>query len=236
MNLSVQGQVDSGTFGALSFPHQLITMHKDRKALRQQLRAQRNLLSLQQQKKASLQLCRRIAYQPVFLRSQHIALYLPNDGEIDPTPLLQTAWKLGKRCYLPVVEKKKGQMRFVRYQPNTPMQSNRFGILEPDIAQHGRIPPQALDLVLMPLVGFDEQGGRLGMGGGFYDRTFAYRLNSTAHSSHQKPCLLGLAHQCQQVASLATAEWDVPVNAIVTDHRLILGKEPRMTRNFLIAQ
>lgn len=92
------------------------------------------------------------------------------------------------------------------------MVCNRFGIPEPRRSQR-RLPPWLLQLVLMPLVGFDKRGGRLGMGGGFYDTTFAFK--------HQKmgarPTLIGLAHACQEVESLPLAHWDVPLNAIATD-------------------
>ena len=66
----------------------------------------------------------------------------------------------------------------------------------------------------MPLVGFDPEGGRLGMGGGFYDRSLAYR---NRHAYCRKPALLGLAHECQKVDRLALASWDVPLEATVTD-------------------
>ncbi|HBP2722431.1 TPA: 5-formyltetrahydrofolate cyclo-ligase, partial [Pseudomonas aeruginosa] len=91
---------------------------------------------------------------------------------------------------------------------------NRFRISEP-LADAGRQRKAwALDLVLLPLVGFDEQGGRLGMGGGFYDRSLAYLAR---RKNGHKPTLIGLAHECQKVDRLALASWDIPLAGTVTD-------------------
>lgn len=94
------------------------------------------------------------------------------------------------------------------------MMRNRFGIPEP--AQSRRQPPGMLDLVVVPLVGFDAACNRMGMGGGFYDRSFAYRLTRR----HAGPRLVGLAFDCQQVAELPVAPWDVPLDVIVTESRV----------------
>lgn len=151
-----------------------------------------------------------------------MALYLPNDGEIDVTPLLAWLRRRGARAYLPVLRPlSDNRLWFVHYHDATPMIANRFGIQEPQ-TRHGahrarRLPPWALDLVLLPLVGFDEQGNRMGMGGGFYDRSFAF---SRANSG-PRPRLIGVAHDCQRVERLPIASWDVPLDAIVSDARII---------------
>src|SRR5690606_6424039 len=164
---------------------------------RHQMRKRRLALSVERQRRAALDLARLIVRLPVFMRSRHIALYLPNDGEIDPHLIAERAWRMGKRCYLPVLHPlRAGQLVFVRYHPDTRLYPNRFGIPEPDIRHHPWLPAQYLDLVLMPLVAFDRLGGRLGMGGGFYDRSFAFKQQ--AWSSGRKPHLVGLAHSCQE--------------------------------------
>ncbi len=186
-----------------------------RQALRRQLRQTRRKLSPTQQRRAALDLYRQLAQHPIFRRARHIALYLPNDGEIDPRPLLQEAQRRGKATYLPVVNAwPPTRMVFQRIMPKQRLKPNRFGIAEPAFhpARQRRI--WTLDLVLMPLVGFDESGGRLGMGGGFYDRSLAYR--SRRKNCH-KPTLLGLAHECQKVDRLPLASWDVRLQATVTD-------------------
>ncbi|MYM63644.1 5-formyltetrahydrofolate cyclo-ligase [Pseudomaricurvus sp. HS19] len=191
-------------------------MDEKRTQLRQTLRSRRRALSAEQQQHASRRVCQHLLSMPLLHDSHHIALYLPNDGEIDPTPLLQELWHRGKFSYLPVLTP--GQrLKFVRYTPDTPMITNRYGIDEPhpDYDQH--LEPEQLQLVLMPLVGFDSNCGRLGMGGGFYDRTFAFRIAEPGRG----PALVGLAHECQRVEQLPLESWDVPLQAVVTDRELI---------------
>src|SRR5690606_28943578 len=192
----------------------------ERSALRRQLRQTRRSLSPQQQRLASQQLLQQLAQHPLYRRSRHIAFYLANDGEIDPALLLQHAQRLGKHCYLPVLnEWPANRMHFQRLVPNQRWTTNRFGIREPTLNHGLQTKPWRLDLILMPLVGFDENGNRLGMGGGFYDRTFAFRR----HRRHLTgPRLLGLAHHCQKVAQLPTASWDIPLDGIVSDQQIIL--------------
>lgn len=151
----------------------------------------------------------------MFRRARHIALYLPNDGEIDPRPLLREAQRRGKRTYLPVLSDwPRTKMVFQQVRRGEKLRPNRFGIPEPRIQRARQRNIWALDLILLPLVGFDDEGGRLGMGGGFYDRSLAYRARRTVW---QAPVLLGLAHECQKVERLAQASWDVPLQGTVTD-------------------
>ena len=197
----------------MSIPSEQPTRH----SLRRQLREARRALSRLEQRQASLGLYRQLAQHPSFRRARHIALYLANDGEIDPQPLLRAAQRRGKHTYLPVLASwPRTHMRMQRLLPGERLQRNRFGIAEPRPNRARQRPLWALDLLLLPLVGFDEQGGRLGMGGGFYDRSLAYRqLRKNWH----KPTLLGLAHECQKVDRLALASWDVRLGAVVTDRR-----------------
>ncbi|MCU1717977.1 5-formyltetrahydrofolate cyclo-ligase [Pseudomonas sp. 5P_3.1_Bac2] len=186
-----------------------------RAQLRRQLRAQRRALSPSAQRQAAQKLYRQLAQHPLFRRARHIALYLANDGEIDPHLLLRAAQKRGKATYLPLLNRwPRTHMAFQRIRPGERLQANRFGILEPRPNRAQQRPVWSLDLVLLPLVGFDRHGGRLGMGGGFYDRSLAYR---SRRKNWQKPTLLGLAHECQQVPHLAMASWDVPLQGTVTD-------------------
>jgi 5-formyltetrahydrofolate cyclo-ligase len=190
--------------------------------LRRSLRAKRRALTPLQQRRAALELYRQLAQHPLFRRSRHIALYLPNDGEIDPCWLLRAAQRRGKATYLPVLNAwPRTKMVFQRLLPNEPLRPNRFGIPEPRVQAARQRNVWALDLVLLPLVGFDEHGGRLGMGGGFYDRSLAYR---NRRSAWHKPVLLGLAHECQKVEKLAQASWDVPLTGTLTDKDWYLAK------------
>ncbi|EHY77767.1 5-formyltetrahydrofolate cyclo-ligase [Stutzerimonas stutzeri] len=186
-----------------------------RPALRRKLRQARRQLTPAQQRLAASRLYRQLAQHPVFRRARHIALYLPNDGEIDPGLLLRAAQRRGKATYLPVLNPwPRTRMVFQRIKPGERLRRNRFGIFEPVIRSARQRRVWALDLLLMPLVGFDGKGGRLGMGGGFYDRSLAYR--AMRKKSH-KPTLLGLAHECQRVDQLPLESWDVPIQGTVTD-------------------
>lgn len=155
-----------------------------RPALRRQLRQARRALTPLQQRLAAKALYRQLAQHPLFRRARHIALYLPADGEIDPRPLMKAAQRRGKATYLPVLSNwPRTHMAFQRVGIGERWTANRFGIDEPVRDRAQQRPAWALDLLLLPLVGFDAQGGRLGMGKGFYDRTLAYlgmRKNGTS--------------------------------------------------------
>ncbi|KAA0010648.1 5-formyltetrahydrofolate cyclo-ligase [Billgrantia pellis] len=197
------------------------TSRTSRRHLRQQLRRRRRALTPQEQDQAARALCRRLRRQPEVRRARRIALYLPNDGEIDPRPLIPWLTGRGARVYLPVLKPlSDNTLWFVHYHPGTPMRRNRFGIPEPE-TRHGahrarRLPAWALDLVLLPLVGFDDLGQRMGMGGGFYDRSLAF-----TRRGGPRPTLIGLAHECQRVERLPTEPWDVPLDAIASDAKIL---------------
>lgn len=188
-----------------------------RPQLRRMLRNARRALTPREQRQAAIGLYRQLAQHPLFRRARHISLYLPTDGEIDPRLLLRAAQRRGKATYLPVLSAwPRTKMVFQRVRPGDKLLPNRFRILEPRADAHRQRKVWALDLVLLPLVGFDNEGGRLGMGGGFYDRSLAYLAR---RKSWRKPTLLGLAHACQQVDRLAQASWDVPLAGTVTDNQ-----------------
>jgi 5-formyltetrahydrofolate cyclo-ligase len=182
----------------------------DKKLLRRQVRQRRRALSVFQQRRASERLTRHLLDRPEFVSANTVAVYLAADGEIDPKPLIKVAWRLGKRVYLPVL-RAGNYLRFAEYKPAARLRRNRLGIPEPAIKRFRD--PRRLDLVLMPLVAFDRRGGRLGMGGGFYDRTFAFLLAE----SKRRPALVGLAHAFQEAESLSMEAWDVPMVAVATD-------------------
>ena len=193
---------------------------KAKTTLRHELRARRRALNPTQQAQASAMLLRHLMQLPQFMRARYVALYIANDGEIDPAPIALQLWKMDKHCYLPVLRPGNSKaMWFVEYTPDAPLRKNRFGIPEPDFRQQHKLPATLLDVVLMPLVGFDRTGARLGMGGGFYDSTFAFKQKKQGN----KPYLIGLAHSCQEVDSLATDNWDIPLFGVATEREIILS-------------
>ncbi len=190
-----------------------------RTLLRQTLRQARNALTFEQQQDAADAIASRLGTFTQVSQASSLAMYLPNDGEVDLRPFSQNSQSSASslRLALPVLHPFcKGHLLFLHYHTNTAMQTNRFGIEEPALDCTGVIPVAELDVILMPLVGFDADGNRLGMGGGFYDRTLAQR-----HRWPARPALIGIAHDCQQVESLPVASWDVPLDAIVTPSQVI---------------
>jgi len=190
----------------------------DRPALRRQLRGLRRQLSEAEQRHAARQLARLVQRSALFRRSRHIGFYLANDGELALTPLLEHAWAMRKICYLPVITPDH-RLRFAPYRPGDTLAPNVFGIPEPASAGLRIVDARLLDLLLIPLVGFDTQGNRLGMGGGFYDRSLAF----LRHRHHwRKPRLLGIAHALQRVDALDPQWWDIPLDGVATDQQLHL--------------
>lgn len=183
-----------------------------RQHIRQHIRQLRRELSPEQQQHDAQELLVRFQQLPNVNDSQHIALYLSNDGEIDTQPLIDWLWQHGKSVYLPVLHPfSKGHLLFLHYTEQTRMTLNKYQIREPALDIRLVKPVNELDVVCTPLVAFDNTGQRLGMGGGYYDRT----LNRW-HNERLGPRPLGLAHDCQQVDSLSFEAWDVPLPEIIT--------------------
>ena len=185
---------------------------------RQRLKRSRLALSANQRDAASAAALARLRCLKRFRRAEHLAAYVGFNGELDPMPLLMLAARLGKACYLPILHPfQQGRLWFCRWQPGDRLAANRFGILEPS-RYRGRVrPARHLDLVIVPVLGFDSGCQRLGMGGGFYDRTFAFVTRST---HVRRPFLLGLAYQSQHCDALPYRSWDVGLDAVVTECRL----------------
>ncbi len=188
-----------------------------RPQLRKQLRAARRSLSLAQQKRAGKDLAGQLQNWLPLVRCRHVAFYLPNDGEIDLRPLVRVLETRGVYCYLPRVHiDGSNRVDFVLYRNGDALHPNRFRIPEPHV-RNRHIPAWALQAVLMPLVGFDRQGNRLGMGGGFYDRSFAFRKRAGC----SRPLLIGVAHAIQEVPALPVQSWDMPLDFIATDRERV---------------
>ena len=181
-----------------------------RQQIRQQIRQRRRALTPEQQTQFALQAAdRMMAYTPVLL-AHTVAVFLSFDGELDTRPLIDQLWRAGKRVYLPVLHPfSPGNLLFLHYHPSSDLVVNRLKIREPKLDVRDVLPLAELDVLVTPLVAFDGSGQRLGMGGGFYDRTLQnwqqYRLQP-----------VGYAHDCQQVDSLPSEEWDIPLPAVIT--------------------
>ncbi|MDX1677293.1 5-formyltetrahydrofolate cyclo-ligase [Arsukibacterium sp.] len=182
-----------------------------RQAIRRHVRQLRRHLAASERDLAASQLAEQVLNQPGIMAKQHVAVYLANDAELATGPLIQALWQAGKQIYLPVLHPFcPGYLLFLHYQQTTQLQPNRFGIPEPELNCARVMPIAALDIIFTPLVAFDENGNRLGMGGGFYDRTLS---QLPADSACQ---VIGLAHNCQQVENIPTESWDIPLQQLIT--------------------
>ena len=185
---------------------------------RQLIRSQRRALSGREQHDHALALSNQLSRLNTFRYSNKIAFYLANDGEIDPSFIIKQAWNMGKQVFLPILSPLNDQLYFAPYKPGSEMKINRFGINEPVCQARQWLRAHQLDVLFLPLVAFDKKGNRLGMGGGFYDRSLAYL---SSRKVLKKPQLIGLAHELQQLDNIHHEKWDIPVNQIITEKRII---------------
>ena len=185
-------------------------MSTDRAQLRRDLRAQRRALPAPQRIAAADALANRLLALPFATSAGYVAGYWAMDGEI-----ALHSWQLrlprGVVYCLPVLHED-NTLRFAPWRPGDGLVTNRFGIPEPDVQPASALEPQAMSLVIMPLVGFDGAGQRLGMGGGWYDRSFAFRT-----AAMPPPWLVGVGFDAQRVERLTTEAWDVLPDAICTE-------------------
>ncbi len=185
--------------------------HRAQSALRKKSLAARAALGTLEREKASKIIVDIVARSSWFRSGKFVACYLPMQEEVDTWLLIERAWRMKKRIFAPVIEKKL-VMRFCELTPKSRLVANRYGLFEP---QGGNIiAPRALDLVIAPVVAFDTDGNRVGMGGGYFDRTFSF-LRNRQHLFHPK--LIGVAFACQQVEKIAPNPWDIRVFRVIDE-------------------
>ena len=186
-------------------------MRKDQSSLRNDgLEARRSLTPTEREDASDL-IAERISRAHWFQRSNYVACYLPTAEEVNSWPIISRAWRMKKRVFAPVIDDAR-RMQFHEITPETDLIRNRFGVLEPvdgDIAT-----ARMLDIVLTPLVAFDAEKHRIGMGGGYFDTTFAFLKHRAASF---RPKLIGLAFDCQKVEKIAPNPWDIRLFSIVTE-------------------
>jgi len=176
------------------------------------LKQRRNILN-EERFVAGLSAVNRLIDTPLFQHSQNIACYFAEESEFDCAPIIAAIWGAKKNCFLPILSET-NLLKFSAYDSNTILKFNRYRILEPETSLH--FPAEQLDLVVMPLVGFDLQGHRLGMGGGYYDKTFQFLHDKTI----QKPFLLGLAYELQKMENIPMDPWDISMDGMLTEEEL----------------
>jgi 5-formyltetrahydrofolate cyclo-ligase len=171
----------------------------------------RRRLSAAEREIASDKIAETVCQSAWFQRSKYVACYLGTTYEVDTWPIIARAWRMKKRIFAPVIEKR-SRMRFRELTVESTLVSDRNGILQPVSGDF--IFPRMLDLVLTPLVAFDAQNNRIGMGGGYFDRTFSFLRD---RKQHFHPKLIGLAFGCQQVEKIAPNPWDIRLFSVISD-------------------
>lgn len=174
-------------------------------------RSQRAALSDQAQISHAQGLWQQVGQIEAFRQARAVAAYIAIRGEIDVSGLIDSGSASGKQFYLPVLREE--SMYFVAWSPGQPLVKKAFGLLEPEVPVTEAVDVRQLDVVLAPLVVFDDRCNRIGQGGGFYDRTFAHKQSAP----DAKPTLIGVAHDCQRENRLTPEHWDIPLDMIATE-------------------
>ena len=190
----------------------IVTKNADPKVVlrRRGIQARRKLTT-EQRDDASLLISDLLVRQPTFQRAKCVATYLPAEDEVNSWPLIERAWRMKKRVFAPIVKKNR-HLHFCELGPNSRLSMNQFGLREP--REGCRIDSRRLDLVIVPLVAFDDGCNRIGMGGGYYDRTFSFLR---ARQSFRKPKLIGVAFERQRVEHIPASPWDIPLFQVITE-------------------
>ena len=184
--------------------------------LRQQKRKARAALDETQLALAADHLFLNVVAQEAFAEAQRIGAYTAVNGEISLDPVIDFALKQGKEIYFPNLDQQ--ALRFAPYFKDQKMRLNKYRIPEPDVDESEMLSPRALDLVMVPLAVFDAYRNRIGMGGGFYDRSFEFRRLESA----DKPVLMGVAHELQRVERIEPQSWDVRLDLVISDYAVYL--------------
>ena len=173
--------------------------------------AAREGMSDEEQEAASDKISAAVVQARWFRRCERIGCYLPMAGEVDTWSIIARAWRMKKRIFAPIIEKNH-TMSFRALSADSDLVENRYGLLEP--LDEDSIRPRDLDVVITPLVAFDDAGNRIGMGGGYFDRTFSFLKHRRIHIH---PKLIGLAFSCQQVEKIPANPWDIRVFSVVSE-------------------
>ncbi len=190
--------------------------------LRSRIRAKRHALPESIRQLHAEQIFGHIVIHPLFQRSRRIAGFIASDGEQDPELIIDRAIHDGRKCFLPVLNRLHGnRLWFAPLYEDSMLMINQYGIPEPGLFPPKPVPVWTLDLVLTPLVAFDSRGSRVGMGGGYYDRTFSHPKHS---NNRRRPFLLGVAHAFQEVKQLNRESWDIPLDGVVTENGVTIFK------------
>lgn len=182
------------------------------------MHSKRRSLNSEFQETAAQKITHRLTATDAYLRCRHLAAYIAVNGECNLQSVINTTLNAGKSVYLPIITKNR-TLKFSPYTHNTPLRTNRYGIPEPDTDPQSWINTNQLDLICVPLLAFDVQCNRIGMGGGYYDRTLI-----PPEKRNTSIVYIGIGYELQKVERLLPETWDIPMDFIVTEKMLYSRK------------
>lgn len=191
-------------------------MHDPRRAIRRELSARRRALDARTRLAAGEELLEVLRTLPEFCVDEGVAGYWAVNGELPLHRVAAECVRRGQRWHLPVLAG--SVLRFAPAPPGAQVVPNRYGIPEPAVPADALREAASLELVLVPVLGFDRRGHRLGSGAGWYDRSFAFLRDGPRPRA---PLLVGVAYAFQELAALPAAAWDVPLDYVATERELI---------------
>ena len=186
-------------------------MSKSQSTVRAEGRAARSKLSPEERSHASEIICRQIVESRLFREASTVACYIGVNAEVSTQPIFERAYAEKKRIFAPVTQRNR-PLSFREILPDSILSTAPMGLLEPVNGEEIR--PNVLDLVITPLAAFDEQRNRVGMGGGYYDRTFSFLRERNENS---KPQLVGIAFECQKTQKITPNPWDIRLFRVITE-------------------
>lgn len=228
----------------------------DRRRVRNQIRKLRREIPQDVRRAADDRICRTFQNLEPFQNAGLVAGFLAFDGEADPLQLMTAAFEAGKSVYVPVIIGRNLPLMFSPWSPQAPLAPNKFGIAEPisksksdptsdptsaDLLQPAGLTsqgkrdeyheswkhPHEIDFVIHPLVAFDSHCRRIGVGGGYYDRSFPPVIPNHVQSNEDQasvkrpgPRLFGFAYEIQQVGSIEINPWDRVLDGVITERKL----------------
>lgn len=177
-------------------------------------RRARQALSTEEKIQKSTQIAKIFLQTEVYQQADTLSAYLCLPEEVNVKAIIDAAWADGKTVYLPIVLARGKALKFAPYKPETKLTKGALGIDIPDVPNHEYVDAEVLDIVVTPLVAFDANRNRIGMGGGFYDHTFAFKKMA----ANRQPTLIGVAFEVQRVEGEMKANaWDVRLDMIVSE-------------------
>ncbi len=186
----------------------------EKKRLRQQFKITRSAISAAQRMQTAEAIAQQLIKLPEWIAADYIAGYWASHGEV-PLHIVQMRVQSPKVWCLPMLQADK-TLKFAPWRSGDPLVSNQYGIPEPDTSSSSALDATQISIILLPLLAYSRTGTRLGMGGGYYDRSLAFRA---VHPS--PPLLIGVAYSSQEADLLPTQEWDIKLDMLINEREVL---------------